>query len=170
MPKLQEMKDRLAHVKRASWHYQLVREMGRPSRKACAYYWWDVPISLLKCAVRYTLYGVVVTIAFFLGFSTSDKTVFTSYKVRRNGTRKIMAPWEVVAAAAVFYASFRGITFLMDVNVMGLSRLVALFLLAFGSPLIVILVVMMLHAKIRTSALKIKGVYEKVCPDLIVED
>jgi len=109
-----KLKYRLGHVSDKSWHWKVTEFVyGRRAQgKACTYYWFKVPTSVIAyaalAAVASVLQGVrilYIVVAWIFGyrfigklFDLDDEITcqrnFTDYKERPDGTRFRFAPWE----------------------------------------------------------------------------
>ncbi len=107
---LRSTKDWLSRVRETSWHYRLVDSMLESvPKKACSYYWYGVPAAMIKGGLMLIVAIVVCFIGWFCGFMpilfnkawTGNGAPFLNYKMRFDGTRRPLAPWEFTLISLV---------------------------------------------------------------------
>lgn len=160
---IKTLKERFSHISPDSWHYQLVAAVWeyRLEGKACSYWWFKLPSSVLAGLVLLLFWICLAIGATFLGHLPNIKEVDTfPYKILPNGKRYPLAPWEVfvVAALLVFvnYLIWRDENFLLKLG-----------LAAGATALIVLLFLTARH--LHPIANLAKSGWNKACPTLTVD-
>jgi hypothetical protein len=134
---LSMVKYHLSHVSASSLHYRLVESFWKrraASSKACSYYWFKLPTSLLAAGFLVLIGALVVLVGILIGVlmvfcgfwptvgMNEDKwpapTFFDKrarevrermsygYKRLYNGREIPVAPWQLVAGASVLYGLY----------------------------------------------------------------
>ncbi len=173
------LKNRLSHINSNDWHFQAVEFIwnDKARGKACTYYWFKLPVSLIVFAVLCVLMVVICTIVPFFGFiptffPTKNEAMLREsnehtypYKRLPNGWKMPVAPWELAAAAGalagIYYLAFidQGLGAILGLIVLALAVFVAIIYgisRSWSNPLI---------AGARAN---VKAAWDKTCPELEV--
>lgn len=180
------LKHRLSHVRESSWHFQLVKEIwkaGAYDSKACSYYWFKIPSSLLLLCLGILIMGLIIIVAGFLGFvptvfetksplmRSRKDGVFYPYKTLPSSKRLPIAPWEIAAMIVVLYGIY-------DLAV--IDQQLGFWVMSVGMSLTALAMVVYLIYKIwrlsffvnlRSKAgFSASQTWDGVCPKLVVDD
>lgn len=184
---LDKLKYSLSHINSKTWHWRLTKRVfGRKaSGKACTYYWFKLPLSILGLAcliilipLRYLCRVIVISHKWFWGYRFNEKmfdldeSVFESYnymdyKQRLDYTSFKIAPWEIAMipffVLLVLYLIFIDPDLGKDLSVV---------------VLVCILILGIFYVGTRSWKLKpivnartaVKNAWDRVCPPLVVEE
>ena len=181
---LSRVKDSLSHVKASTWHYKAVHEIWgwrANEGKACTYYWFKLPTSLLALLMLIILGAIITVAAWFVGrtptwFKTEDPYL-TDYKrelcypygYTSKGKKRHVMPWWfglVALFAGVFYylAIANPVVGLITISVIGSM---------IGGVLILALLVFGITKNWNTpgaanARAKVKTAWDRACPPLVV--
>lgn len=117
MGMIKKIKNKLATVKNTSWRFSITSTIWDQYRiknaKACSFYWWYLPTSLLAylaigiLGALWAIFGylVVYPVAWIIGRSPSSANIyepdFNEYKENAKGTPKKVVPWEILLPLAI---------------------------------------------------------------------
>src|SRR4030065_1364841 len=110
------LKDKLSHINAKTWHYQatLLIFGKKAEGKACTYYWFKLPLSLIVLLIVaiiavffLSIRGLIILLAWFFGYrfrgefldmdnGVTSSWSYTDYKERKNGSSYKIAPWELL--------------------------------------------------------------------------
>jgi hypothetical protein len=183
---LARIKAHFSTVSTNAWHYRVTTAVWKPQRingsKACSYYWFKLPTSILAIPLALVatvfmviLAGVILVGGWFTGniptFMGGAESVerpengFYPYKTWPSGKRMRVLPWEVVAPivllGGIYYCSFDkpDIGKVVGLVVVGLLLLSGI-LYAISSN--------WKSSAIQYQRGKVKSAWDKVCPQLTV--
>jgi hypothetical protein len=184
---LKRVKTHLSIISANAWHYQLTAALWNPKRinqsKACSYYWFKLPLSLMLLPVAgiailvlVLLVAAIAIVGWFFGFIPTfvgdqeeakqyDDQGHWPYKTWPSGKRRRVLPSEIVGAMVgvygVYYISFvhREIGLVVGIVLVGLIVLGGfLYLISSGWD----------SAPIQHQRSQVKAAWDKVCPPLTV--
>src|SRR5689334_5110592 len=107
------IKRRLSNISANSWHYRLATAANDSLKyrkvKACKYYWWILPSSVVKLAVIYLIGAIIIGGGWLLGYHykpesdsgeeesyNREENLFYPKKQKRDGTRNRIDPWQLI--------------------------------------------------------------------------
>jgi len=182
---LEQLKHRLSHVRAGSWHWKATKRIFESYAygKACTYYWFKLPLSLLALLIITVVWVVIsalgvlyVVLGWICGFRLGGKVFDTNhsvleslnyydYKERPDGTKARFAPWEIILIPVLiwlvwFLAFVRSdigkITLYMLVGILSGSLIVYFITASWKLPLIV------------QARANVRAAWDKICPVLVV--
>lgn len=184
---LSRAKDSLSHVRTSTWHYKAVREIWgwrANEGKACTYYWFKLPLSLLAFLVIAAICALITIFAWFVGrtptwFKTEDpelrwykkykNEMFYPYGYTSKGKRRRVMPWWLglvtLFAGLVYYlAIVNPVLGLITIYVMGsvIGGVLFLALLVFG------ITKNWNNPGVANARAKVRAAWDKACPPLVI--
>ncbi len=177
------LKEKARRVRKTSWHFKVVESLWGHRvwhTKACKYWWIMVPTSLFVLGLVYLIGGIMYTVGFLLGYaprpeskkySSSDDRMFMPHGELPSGRKWpwYIQPWFMLAVFAVFWfaVSFPEtfwwtVGWIVKIVVVVVLVGFVVYLLGKGWNL------PGFRAGRRTVRRQISGVWDKVCPSLVV--
>jgi hypothetical protein len=188
---LDPLKYRLSHISAKSLVWRAVKYIfGRKAKgKACTFYWFKLPVSLLALAGLMLLYAIVYPLTYFCRtlavtcmwlfgrnyngrfFSENAGTTkdynYNDYKERSDGSKFRFAPWEIalVLVAGVMIWLFGFVNPRAGLGIVLWATVVAAVI-----GLMYLLSAAWKSGPIARARAAVKAAYDRACPPLVVEE
>jgi hypothetical protein len=183
---LTAVKDRLSHINARSWHWKVTKEVfGKKAQgKACTYYWFKVPLSMLGLAVlaifialRCVCRVFFIAIMWVLGYRFNERIFdleadtmlrinYDDYKERPDGSKSRFAPWEILLVPLLAWLVWLLVVVYPSA---GKVALVILLGIATGVILIYFITAASKYPPIVRARAAVNAAWDRVCPPLVVE-